>query len=106
MNKGELVEEVYKVGEYETKAAAERAVNAVMEGIQAGLAKDEKVQLIGFGSFTVKQRKARMGRNPQTGAKIRIPASRAVSFRPGKDLKEAVAPSGGAKKKGGGKKKR
>ena len=99
MNKGELIDKVHELGGYDTKASAERAVNAVIEGIQAGLAKDEKVQLIGFGSFSVKQRKARMGRNPQSGAKIRIPASKTVSFRAGKSLKEGVQPGSGKKKR-------
>ena len=90
MNKQELVETVYKTGGFDTKAAAERAVNAVIEGVRKGLLKDKKVQLIGFGSFSVRNRKARWGRNPQTGAKIRIPASKTVAFTPGKKLKTSI----------------
>ena len=89
MNKAQLVEAVRKtLGS--SKADAERGVNAVLDGIKKGLKKDKAVQLVGFGSFSVKKRKARMGRNPQTGAKIRIAASRTVGFKPGKALKDSV----------------
>jgi len=85
MNKADLVEMVAKDMK-SSKAAAERAVNAVLTGIGKGLKKDKKVQLIGFGTFDVRKRKARMGRNPQTGAKIKIPAKKAVGFKAGKAL--------------------
>lgn len=89
MNKQQLIEFVLKDGEAgETKAAVERAINAVLGGIRRGLKKDQNVQLVGFGSFTVKKRKARAGRNPQTGEKIRIAASKTVGFKPGKALKD------------------
>ena len=89
MNKAELIEAVLKNGEAgETKAQVERSVNALLDGIRRGLKKDGIVQLVGFGSFQVKQRKARTGRNPQTGEKIRIKASKTVGFRPGKALKD------------------
>ena len=91
MNKSELVEEVLKsLGDDTTKAAAERAVEAVVEGIKTGIKKDENVQLIGFGTFGVSKRPARKGRNPQTGAEIKIKASNVVKFKPGAALKELV----------------
>ena len=86
MNKGDLVEK----GAADSKAAAERILVAVLEGVKAGLKKDGQVQLIGFGSFQVKKRKARKGRNPRTGEVIKIKASKTVGFRPGKGLKEAI----------------
>lgn len=92
MNKAELVENLLKNKKagFESKAACERAVDAVLEGISTGLKKDHKCQLVGFGTFSVRQRKARMGRNPQTGEKIRIKASRTVSFKVGKKLKDRI----------------
>ncbi len=87
MNKGQLVEAVAKdLGS--SKAAAERAVNAVLKGVGKGLRKDKKVQLIGFGTYEVRKRKARMGRNPQTGKTMRIPAKNVVVFRESKGLKK------------------
>lgn len=88
MNKAQLVEAVAKG--MDSKAAAERAVNAVLDGVRAGLKKDGKVQLVGFGSFSVRKRKARTGRNPQTGEKIKIKASKTVGFTPGQALKTLV----------------
>lgn len=91
MNKAELVEWIAENGGVaDSKAAAERALIAVLEGIEKGLKKDGQVQLIGFGSFNVKKRKARPGRNPRTGEKIKIKASKTVGFRPGKGLKDAI----------------
>ena len=87
MNKADLVEAVAKDLK-SSKAAGERAVNAVLNGIGKGLRKDKKVQLVGFGTFDVRMRKARMGRNPQTGATMRIPAKKAVGFKAGKALKK------------------
>lgn len=89
MNKAQLIEAVRKTIK-SSKADAERGVNAVLEGIKKGLKKDKSVQLVGFGSFSVKKRKARMGRNPQTGAKIKIAASKTVGFKPGKALKGSL----------------
>ena len=89
MNRAQLTELVAKeLGE--SKAGADRAVAAVLGGIQKGLKKQKKVSLVGFGSFEVKRRKARKGRNPQTGEQIKIKASKSVGFRPGKPLKESV----------------
>ncbi len=88
MNKAELVEMIQN--EFESKAKAERAVNSVIEAIKSGIKKDGKVQLVGFGTFTVKKRKARTGRNPQTGEQIKIKASKTVGFKPGKTMKDAL----------------
>ena len=89
MNKAELIEAVAanKEAGCDTKASAERAVNAVIEGIKAGVKKNGKVQLVGFGSFNVRTRKARAGRNPQTGETIKIKESKTVSFTPGQGFK-------------------
>ncbi|MCI1903718.1 HU family DNA-binding protein [Enterococcus hirae] len=88
-NKAELIENVAsKTGL--TKKDATAAVDAVFSTIQSTLAKGEKVQLIGFGNFEVRQRAARKGRNPQTNEVIEIPASKVPAFKPGKALKDAV----------------
>jgi DNA-binding protein HU-beta len=92
MNKAELIDAVCadKEAGLETKAAAERAVNAVIDGIKAGLKKHGKVQLVGFGSFNVRTRKARTGRNPQTGETIKIKESKTVTFAPGQGFKQEL----------------
>jgi len=87
MKKTDLVEKVKELADLESKAAAERALNAVLGGIEAGLQKDGEVQLIGFGTFRVKDRPAREGRNVKTGEKIKIKASRTVAFKVGAALK-------------------
>ncbi len=99
MNKQELVGAVAgnKASGIESKAAAERAVNAVLDGIEAGIKKDGSVQLIGFGTFVVKTRAARMGRNPATGEAIQIKASRTVGFKAGQGLKETAKKAKGGK---------
>lgn len=91
MNKTELVAKVAEKAEL-TKKDAEKALGAVLESIQDALVdkKDGKVQLIGFGTFEVKARAARVGRNPQTGAEIKIAASKNPVFKAGKALKDAV----------------
>lgn len=73
-----------------SRASAQRAVNAVLNGIRDGIKKDKSVLLVGFGTFVVKSRKARKGRNPRTGAPLTIKASRTVGFRPGKALKQML----------------
>jgi DNA-binding protein HU-beta len=73
-----------------TKAGAERALNAFLESVQDVLVKEGKLTLTGFGTFSVESRKERKGRNPRTGATIKIPASKVVKFRPGKNLKDSV----------------
>ena len=89
MNKTELVNSVAEAAELSRKDAA-KAVDAAFETIQDALTKGEKVQLIGFGNFEVRERAAREGRNPQTGAEIEIAASKVPAFKPGKALKDAV----------------
>lgn len=89
MNKSELVASVAEAAEL-TKKDAEKAVNAVFASVQKALVEDDKVQIIGFGTFEVRTRAARKGRNPQTGETIEIPASKNPVFKAGKALKEAV----------------
>lgn len=89
MNKVELVVAVQKKLE-SSKADAERAVNAVIESIKLGVKKTKTVQLIGFGTFKVANRKARKGVNPKTGESIRIKASKSVKFSAGKQFKELL----------------
>ena len=89
MKKAELVEAIAtKTGL--TKADANRALEATFEVITKALKKGERVPVAGFGTFNVSKRKAREGRNPQTGAKVKIPARKAVTFKAGTALKEAV----------------
>lgn len=89
MNKSELVEAVHaKLGG--TKKAAEEAVNAFVDVVTNELSKGSRVQLVGFGTFEVRHRAARKGRNPQTGEEMRIPASKAPVFKAGKHLKDVV----------------
>lgn len=91
MNKAELVAAVQKsLGKETSKAQAERAVAAVIDGVKGGLKKGKPVQLIGFGTFKVVARKARMGINPKTGQKIKIKASKTVKFSAGKELKSKI----------------
>jgi DNA-binding protein HU-beta len=74
-----------------SKTVAEKALNAVIDGITDALSNREKVTFVGFGTFSVTKRPARKGRNPKTGKEIKIPASVVPKFKPGKSLKEAVA---------------
>ncbi len=91
MNKGELVEAVQKaLGKDTSKRAAEESVAAVLEAIAKGVKKDGAVQLIGFGTFKVKKRAARMGRNPKTGEAMKIKASKTVGFSPSSVLKGSL----------------
>jgi DNA-binding protein HU-beta len=89
MNKTELIAKVAEATEL-TKKDAARAVDAVFDAISEALRNGEKVQIIGFGHFEVRQRAARKGRNPQTGEEINIAASKVPAFRPGKGLKEGI----------------
>lgn len=89
MNKSELVEAVSK-GAKLTKADAGRALDATIDSITRALKKGDDVSLVGFGTFTVRKRAARVGRNPQTGEAIKIKASKNVAFKSGKGLKDAV----------------
>ncbi len=88
MNKGDLINEVVKV--VSTKKEAQEAVDCVFSSITRALQKGDTVTLVGFGSFKVVERKARKGRNPQTGEEIDIKASNAPKFTPGQALKEAI----------------
>lgn len=89
MNKSELVD--FIAGEAEiSKAAAGRALDAVTTAVKKTLKKGGTVTLVGFGTFSVGKRAARIGRNPQTGAEIKIKAAKVPKFRPGKALKDAV----------------
>ena len=89
MNKSDLIAAIAaKTGE--TKKDAEASLNAFIDVITESLAKEEKVQLVGFGSFEVRKRAARKGRNPQTKEEIKIPASKAPVFKAGKALKDLV----------------
>lgn len=91
MNKAQLVETVQKaLGKETSKAEAERAVAAVVDSIKVGLKKSKVVQLVGFGTFKVTERKARTGVNPKTRQKIKIPKSKTVKFSVGKDLKSKL----------------
>jgi DNA-binding protein HU-beta len=74
-----------------TKAGSERVLNTFLEAVQAVLVKEGKLTLTGFGTFSVEARKERKGRNPRTGAAIKIPASKVVKFHSGKHLKDAVS---------------
>lgn len=89
MNKTELVEAVAKLAQL-PKKTSEEAVNAVFNTITDTLAKGDKVTLVGFGTFEVRQRAARTGRNPATSKEIKIPASKAATFKAGKGLKDQV----------------
>ena len=91
MNKAELVSVVQKeLGRDVSKAAAERALNAVLSAIQRGVKSGSPVQLVGFGTFRMSKRAARMGRNPKTGEAIQIRASKTVRFSAGSGLKQSL----------------
>jgi len=89
MNKQELVEEVSTETGL-TKAASGRVVSGITDAITDALARGERVTLVGFGTFRVASRKARAGRNPQTGQTIQIPAKKVPRFKPGKNLRKKV----------------
>lgn len=89
MNKAQLIEQVAKKLDI-SKAKAADAVNTVFDSIKGSLKKGKKVQLIGFGSFLVRKRKARKGRNPLTGEELKIAAKKVPAFTPGADLKKTV----------------
>ncbi len=89
MNKSELIEAIAVSADI-PKAAAGRALDAMIETIEDTLKKDEQVVLVGFGTFSVKERAARTGRNPQTGEPIQIAAAKIPSFKAGKALKDAL----------------
>ncbi len=88
MNRAELIEEVAKV--ISTKKEADESISAMLAAIKKALKKGESVTLVGFGTFSVSKRKARKGRNPQTGEVIKIAAKKVPVFKAGKGLKDAV----------------
>ena len=89
MNKSELIDQIAQSADI-SKAAAGRALDATIVAVKAALKKGEPVSLVGFGTFYVGERAARTGRNPQTGAALRIKAAKTPKFRAGKGLKDAV----------------
>ncbi len=89
MNKSELIEAIAAASDL-PKAAAGRALDAMTDTITKALTEEDQVVLVGFGTFSVKDRAARTGRNPQTGEPIEIAAAKIPSFKPGKALKDAV----------------
>ncbi len=89
MTKKDLIESVASEVDLSKKKSGE-ALNVILDSIRGSLAEGEKVTLVNFGTFSTKRRKARMGMNPATGEKIRIPATTVAKFKPGKKLKEAV----------------
>ena len=89
MNKSELIEHIAQQADI-SKAAAGRALEAVIGGIQTSLKKGDNVARLGFGTFAVSTRAARTGRNPRTGAEIKIKKAKVPKFRPGKALKDAL----------------
>jgi len=97
MNKGDLIDRVATEAGI-SKAAAEKALAAVLGGVTDSLRKGERVTFVGFGTFAVSERKARKGRNPQTGEAIKIAAKKAVRFTAGKQLKDIVNKKKSAKK--------
>ncbi|HET9976552.1 MAG TPA: HU family DNA-binding protein [Burkholderiaceae bacterium] len=89
MNKSELIEHIARQSDI-SKAAATRALEAFIGGVKSSLKKGNTVSLVGFGTFAVNKRAARSGRNPRTGAAIKIKAAKVPKFRPGKALKDAL----------------
>lgn len=89
MNKTELVKYVADTAEV-TQAVSSKAITAIIDAIRIALKKGDDVTLVGFGTFSVSERAARVGHNPRTGEKLNIPATKAVKFTAGKELKDAV----------------
>jgi len=89
LTKAELVEKMADAAGI-SKAAAGTALNAALDAVKASLKKGQKVSLVGFGTFSVTKRKARKGRNPQTGAEIKIAAAKVPKFTAGKGLKDGI----------------
>ena len=89
MNRADIIDRTAKAANL-TKSEADEAVTSFLDSVKEGLLSGEKITIIGFGSFSVVERKARMGRNPQTGQEIEIPASKTVKFKPGEKLKTEI----------------
>lgn len=93
MTKADLVEEVVKAAEV-SKKHAETIVNTVFSSIVAALRREDKIELRGFGSFRVRRRRSRQGRNPKTGDRVEVPEKRIPYFKPGKELKDLINTDG------------
>ena len=89
MTKSELVQKIADEAKI-TKTAANRTIDSLIDAVKASLKKGKDVSITGFGTFSVAKRKPRKGRNPQTGAEIKIPGKKVPKFKPGKSLKETV----------------
>jgi DNA-binding protein HU-beta len=89
MNKADLIDKIAGAADI-SKAQAGTAIDTMIDGVTASLKKGERVTLVGFGTFAISQRRARNGRNPQTGATIKIAARKVAKFTPGIELKKAV----------------
>ncbi|MEE9292931.1 MAG: HU family DNA-binding protein [Acidobacteriota bacterium] len=89
MNKADLINKISKDARI-SKTASSKALDSLVDGITRALKKGDRVALVGFGTFTVSRRKARVGRNPQTGEQIEIKARKVARFRPGKDLSSTI----------------
>ena len=94
MTKAQLVEEVLRVGDL-TRRDSEIIVDTIFDAVIGAIKQGEKIEIRGFGSFRIRQRKPRLGRNPKTGAKVEVPAKRVPYFKPSKELRDLVNPQGG-----------
>ena len=92
MTKANLVEEVLSVGDL-TRRDSEVIVDTIFDSVIGALKKGDKIEIRGFGSFRIRQRKPRVGRNPKTGAKVEVPAKRVPYFKPSKELRDMVNPA-------------
>lgn len=95
MTKAELVEEVTQLGDL-TRRDGEVIVDTIFDAVIGALRAGDKIEIRGFGSFRIRQRKPRVGRNPKTGAKVDVPAKRVPYFKPSKELRDLVNPGGAA----------
>jgi integration host factor subunit beta len=91
MTKAELVEEVTQIGDL-TRRDGEVIVDTIFDAVIGALKAGDKIEIRGFGSFRIRQRKPRIGRNPKTGAKVDVPAKRVTYFKPSKELRDLVNP--------------
>ena len=98
MTKADLVDKVTALGDL-TRRDGEVIVDTLFESVIGALKSGDKIEIRGFGSFRTRQRNARTGRNPKTGAKVEVPAKRVPFFKPSKELRDSVNPSGAAKSK-------
>lgn len=99
MTKAELVEEVTQIGDL-TRRDGEVIVDTIFDAVIGALKAGEKIEIRGFGSFRIRQRKPRIGRNPKTGAKVDVPAKRVPYFKPSKELRDLVNPVTGSRAEG------